>query len=304
MEAKETLSQAQAALIQRDYKQAIGYYEQLLRVARRRGEIMRPKVHRRRRRRKMAEEKVEADEMKRNIYLGYANALACCENPAEDVPLASALHVYRELMCDDGECDEVESRILERLLRNVTTSLVDRLRGNRSTQRLSVNDNNGESSAGPVGNFDLEMGANSGELRNSFPPVDPLLCGICDGLLNVPVTGLCGHTFCRQCVALLRKCSRCPEDLSPQTTISTSTTTPTLSAAAAAADNGENGCCLEKDVLICRLVDKWWGAELKAEPRNEDARHYLEAGELDQALRSANESLEQGEWIRSVVAMR
>lgn len=299
MEAKETLSQAHAALIQCDYKRAIGYYEQLLR-ARRREQIMRPKCHRRRRRRKLVEkrEQVEAEEMKRNLYLGYANALACCESPTEDVPLASALHVYRELMganlaeCNDENRDSlVDSRILERLLRNVITSLVERLRSTPLNTHLD-RCNNGESSARPVGNIDLEIGAvaHSMKLRKELPPVDPLLCGICDGILNVPVTGPCGHTFCRQCVVLLRKCSRCPdEDLSPLTTVTTCA--PPL----AAADNGENGCYLEKDVLICRLVEKWWGAELKAEPRVEDARHYLEAAELDQALRSANESLEQGE---------
>lgn len=327
MEAKEVLAHAHAALIQCDYKRAIGYYEQLL--AGIKDEMSQqqnhPSGYKRRR-------KGTAQQLKRDLLLGYANAMAHCEN-ADDLSVASALQVYRQLLLNEMV---VDGRIMERLLRNATSALVGRVQGQRqrrkgrklspsssfftcTAKRLQeprsvfgdkrllghqVGSGSGDNELlldSTAGHNDLEIraaapavattGEGNRHLAMDTFDVDPLLCGVCDDLLKQPVTVQCGHTFCRQCAMSLRECSRCPVDQAA----------PIVIMAVGHVQEQQQqsqqveGVQMEKDVLISRLVDKWWGAELKAESRNENARLYLEAGQLDQALRSANESLEQGE---------
>lgn len=274
MEAKEELlSRAHAALNRCD-RSAIGYYEQLLRDH---CDTSRDSWH-----------------WRKEVYVGYANAIITCDKredeqavPHDDVPLASAFEVYRQLMVHFS--DVVDPRLMERVLRLATALLVDRVRrAKRIAKCLTDNSSNRSSNLQPrqttAGHFnscnnnnDLASRPRQGDNASDDElAVDRLLCGACDDLLKVPVTSSCGHTFCRECILTLRQCPRCD--------------------AAMFASSAEEDYCLEKDVFISRLVDKWWGAELKAEPNNDRARHYLSAGQLDQALRSANESLEQGEW--------
>lgn len=310
MDAKEVLSKAHAALVQSDYKRAIGYYEQLLQQVMAsgggggvKGETMEQKspliTHKRRR--KLRGNMEFRDQMKRDLLLGYANAMAYCENPA-DLMVASAFHVYRQLLANRLD---VDGQTMERLLWKATAALVEsvvrsgRKKGGNALHEpfaLAVNvERNhllvGDSLVAASAKNDLEIGAPvvleeaAGRQLVESCSVDPLLCGVCDDLLKFPVTAQCGHTFCRQCAVSLRKCNRCPIGQNR-----------TNSAGAIAHDqNCSEG--LEKDVLVSRLVDKWWGAELSAETRNENARLSLEAGQLDQALRSANESLEQGKCV-------
>lgn len=323
MEAKEVLSHAHAALIQCDYKRAIGYYEQLL--AGIKDEMSQqqnhPSGYKRRR-------KGTAQQLKRDLLLGYANAMAHCEN-ADDLSVASALQVYRQLLLNEMV---VDGRIMERLLRNATSALVGRVQGQRQRRkgrklssssssfftctakrlqeprsvfgdkRLLGHQVGSELLDSTAGHNDLEIRAapavatEQGDrhlVMDTFD-VDPLLCGVCDDLLKQPVTVQCGHTFCRQCAMSLRECSRCPVDQAAPIVIMAVGHVQEQQQQQQQSQQVE-GVQMEKDVLISRLVDKWWGAELKAESRNENARLYLEAGQLDQALRSANESLEQGE---------
>lgn len=193
-----------------DFSRAVGHCDELVRAARRRlpQEEKGHHHHRRRRRRRRAPQPDDEEEQSQL-------------NARPHSPL--------------------NERVLERLLRTISTSLVARLPRHRD--------------------------------------VDPLLCAHCEDLLRAPVTTACGHTFCRPCALTLRKCSRCAEELVGD---------------AVSREDAED-LLPEKDVLVSRLVEKWWGAELRAEPRNADARLHLGAGQLDQALRSANESLEQGE---------
>lgn len=315
MEAKEVLSKAHAALIQCDYKRAIDYYEQLLQqvmatagaevggVGVQMDDPIYPQINHKRRRKAVQ----GGEQLRREVLLGYANALACCEDCAE-LPVGSALQVYRQLLLN--ETHVVDGQIMRRLLRNATAALVERVRrtrrkgdahhhqqplANRSPwqtikrNQLQAGDNAVAAFVATAAINDLDNrtavvereradgGAAEPQLVESCA-VDPLLCGVCDDLLKLPVTAQCGHTFCRQCAISLRKCNRCP-----------------LSGQHRAFLAGEQRAdALEKDVLISRLVDKWWGAELEVEPRNENARLYLDARQLDQALRCANESLEQG----------
>lgn len=312
MEAKEVLSQAYAALIQCDFKRAMGYYEQLL--ASIKDEIIQRNHHQSVNKRRRKTSCTASDRFKRDLLVGYANAMACCED-VDDMSVASAFQVYRQLLLNETD---VDGRIMERLLRNATSALVERVRGQRRRERRKggasslqpfcptisgvkrlvlnrqVGDN--ELNGATAGHNDLAKWAPAETVKQQLKQmdpsafdVDPLLCSVCDDLLKQPVTVQCGHTFCRNCAMSLRNCSRCPVDQAPLVVI------PAVQDGSDATDE-VYAVHMEKDVLISRLVEKWWGAELKAEPRNENARHYLEAGQLDQALRSANESLEQGEW--------
>ncbi|EDV95501.1 GH23566 [Drosophila grimshawi] len=50
------------------------------------------------------------------------------------------------------------------------------------------------------------------------------------------------------------------------------------------------------DVLVRRLVEKWWGAELQAKAILERATSYMHLNHLDDALKFCNASLEKGEF--------
>lgn len=60
--------------------------------------------------------------------------------------------------------------------------------------------------------------------------------------------------------------------------------------------NVASGRCggFEQDILIRRLVEKWWSPSLKASELNEEAERFLERNLLDDALKSCNQSLEVG----------
>lgn len=67
---------------------------------------------------------------------------------------------------------------------------------------------------------------------------------------------------------------------------------------------------LEQDILVRRLVERWWGPELKAAELNEETQRHLESDALDEALRCCNQSLEyapnshKGLLLRSEVLYR
>ncbi|XP_058835427.1 LON peptidase N-terminal domain and RING finger protein 2-like [Topomyia yanbarensis] len=66
----------------------------------------------------------------------------------------------------------------------------------------------------------------------------------------------------------------------------------------------------EQDILVRRLVERWWGPQLKAAEFNDEAQRYLENNALDEALRCCNQSLEhaptsyKGLLLRSEVLYR
>lgn len=92
--------------------------------------------------------------------------------------------------------------------------------------------------------------------------VDPLCCAICGDVLRSPMTALCGHTFCGECLL----------------------------------GGQQQHCCLcgmafkqcKPDVLVQRLVEKWWSPE-----ENKRAAGQLEQSAMAEALRSCNESLDK-----------
>lgn len=67
--------------------------------------------------------------------------------------------------------------------------------------------------------------------------------------------------------------------------------------------NGDaGGRCggFEQDILVRRLVEKWWSPSLKASELNEEAERFLERNSFDEALKSCNQSLETGESKKSI----
>jgi hypothetical protein len=58
-------------------------------------------------------------------------------------------------------------------------------------------------------------------------------------------------------------------------------------------NNNETCTCggFEPDILIRKLVVKWWGPLLDVSESNKEAEQYLERNLLDEALKSCNESL-------------
>lgn len=169
------------------------------------------------------------------------------------------------------------------------------------------------------------------------PSVDPLCCPICEDILRLPVTATCGHTFCRQCCFGHSSCPVChtrfptvPSSCvdagaaaaGPSSTItllslpatatvtssssSSSSVSEELAGTSSASGKRDSVIGFEQDILIRRLVERWWGPELKAAELNEEAQRYLDDGGgggdggdgLDEALRCCNQSLENGELFQ------
>lgn len=60
----------------------------------------------------------------------------------------------------------------------------------------------------------------------------------------------------------------------------------------------DDGCGgFEQDILVRRLVEKWWSPLLRASELNEEADGYLQRNLLDDALKCCNQSLEHGEYL-------
>lgn len=96
---------------------------------------------------------------------------------------------------------------------------------------------------------------------------DAFACPFCDEVLVCPVTMTCGHTFCRDCVEDQQACFVCDQ--------------PFLL----------YGKHFKQDVLVSRLVEKWWAPNIQARFHNDEAQAQLQQDELDRALKSCNTSL-------------
>lgn len=99
--------------------------------------------------------------------------------------------------------------------------------------------------------------------------LDGLLCAKCEHVLIYPVTMSCGHTFCRDCVCNKTQCQVCNKYF---------------------VMHGES---LKQDVLISRLVEKWWMPHIQAEIVNGKTETLLRQNALDEALKLCNDSLEK-----------
>lgn len=112
----------------------------------------------------------------------------------------------------------------------------------------------------------------SGGTINCNESIDSLNCSICFGVFKCPVTAPCGHTFCRQCCFGRTQCIQCNEKFP-------------------LSNSG-----FEQDILVRRLVDKWWNSEIKSAELTEEALRNLENNSLVESLRCCHESLEKGNF--------
>lgn len=105
--------------------------------------------------------------------------------------------------------------------------------------------------------------------HNCANDIDPLLCSMCAHVLLHPVTMSCGHTFCRNCIYNETQCQVCDKRFLVY------------------------GDSLKQDVLISRLVEKWWMPYIQAESVNDKTKTLLRQNAFDEALKSCNDSLEK-----------
>lgn len=200
-----------------------------------------------------------------DIYYGYGDSLANVGR------LKESFDVYAHI------CNLLYGIVPIDKLKHLVYSLVDSLKtliSWRSTisESSSTNDNSNNYNSNNkhnnnIGIVDLSIGGSC---------IDPLLCPICEDILKYPVTSICGHTFCRQCCFGRTQCNVCGQPY--------------------AATDDTAATSFEQDVLIRRLVEKWWGPQLRAAEFNDEAQRCLENNLLDEALKSCNQSLELGKF--------
>ncbi|KAF7391046.1 hypothetical protein HZH66_009526 [Vespula vulgaris] len=82
-------------------------------------------------------------------------------------------------------------------------------------------------------------------------------CPFCEGTLFEPVTTSCGHTFCRNCMETGKNCRVCGQKI---LTVG------------------------QTNVLVQRLVEKWWPREAEASKARHEGDLLIKEGDLAQAL--------------------
>lgn len=102
--------------------------------------------------------------------------------------------------------------------------------------------------------------------------IDPFACPVCQDVFVAPVTIACGHTYCRSCVYDQSHCYVCGKALQLY------------------------GNKFKQDVLIGRLIEKWWTPLLQARIHNDETETWLRQNTLDLALKSCNASLEKSKY--------
>ncbi|KAE8751838.1 hypothetical protein FOCC_FOCC001315, partial [Frankliniella occidentalis] len=98
---------------------------------------------------------------------------------------------------------------------------------------------------------------------------DSLTCPACDCVLQCPVTLPCGHTGCRRCLTGRDgrlSCPKCPYRTAP-------------------------GVQVVTNVLVQRLVERWWGKELRAALLRDQGNALFHDGKVQDALRKYDEAV-------------
>lgn len=93
-------------------------------------------------------------------------------------------------------------------------------------------------------------------------------CPLCEGTLCQPVTAGCGHTYCRNCAEPAKNCRVCGTKI---TAVS------------------------ETNVLVQRLVERWWPREAEASRARHEGDVLVRKGHLEQALERYNLAVHLGE---------
>jgi tetratricopeptide (TPR) repeat protein len=225
-----------------------------------------------------------------DIYYGYGDSLARMGR------LKEAFDCYAHII--DYLCGTLATDRLKHLAYGLIECALSRRTNTTTNSTISNNSN-----------CNNNLIVNSNSLSNSSlaiinsDVVDPLCCSICEDILKYPVTAVCGHTYCRQCCFGRSHCNTCGQMFpsTQSTLVSTSTPASCSSVLAPLAFSMETSVMdcggFEQDVLVKRLVERWWGPELLASELNEEAQSYYERNALDDALRCCNESLEKGKSV-------
>lgn len=100
-------------------------------------------------------------------------------------------------------------------------------------------------------------------------------CQVCEGALFQPTTLVCGHTFCRVCASASAPCCRVCGQRS---------------------DHDQLLFC-ETNVLVQRLVEKWWPREAEANGARHEADQLLKKGHLGQALERYDLAVQLGKCL-------
>lgn len=98
-------------------------------------------------------------------------------------------------------------------------------------------------------------------------------CPVCQGAYFQPTTLGCGHTFCRVCA---------------------SETAPSCRLCGQRSEQDQLMFC-ETNVLVQRLVEKWWPREAEANGARHEADQLLKKGHLGQALERYDFAVQLGE---------
>lgn len=202
-----------------------------------------------------------------DAYFGYADSLARTGNIKESFDIYAII------------CSRLGHAVPLDRLKHLTIGLLDcvaLMRCSNSTcgpeSSLAASTNNDETSSNAPSNCDNSDSDELSEPTDGSVQCilkDPLACPVCEDVLIWPVTTVCGHTFCRQCSYSQTLCTVCGQKFLMYS------------------DN------FKQDVLISRLVEKWWTAEIQAQLLNLESTAYLRQNLLDDALRTCNASLEK-----------
>lgn len=95
-------------------------------------------------------------------------------------------------------------------------------------------------------------------------------CTLCEGTLCQPVTTGCGHTYCRNCVDPSKNCRVCGLKIA---------------------------IVSETNVLVQRLVERWWPREVEASRARQEGDILVRKGHLGQALERYNLAVHLGKEI-------
>lgn len=105
---------------------------------------------------------------------------------------------------------------------------------------------------------------------------DKLSCVVCRGVLMQPVTLVCGHTFCLNCIQRVKVCSLCGKDCSTKMMES-----------------------LKVNILMSDLVEKWWPGEITAVNLRNIGNNMFAAGQHEAALENYVEATKLGKFSLS-----
>lgn len=94
------------------------------------------------------------------------------------------------------------------------------------------------------------------------------VCSLCEGTLCQPVTASCGHTYCRNCADSAKSCRACGVRIA---------------------------AVGETNVLVQRLVERWWPREVEASRARHEGDVLAKQGYLCQALERYNLAVHLGE---------